>query len=71
MQNCIRQLSSGGASLAEVFRVTVYLADMNEWQTFNEIYKMYFREPYPARTAVQCVLWGGIRVEVEMWAVAR
>lgn len=71
MQNCIRQLASGGASLADVFRATVYLAEMQEWPTFNQIYEMYFNEPYPARTAVQCVLWGGIRVEIEMWAVGR
>lgn len=71
MRNCVRQLSAGGASLADVFRVTVYLADMSQWQAFNGIYRSYFTAPYPARTAVQCVLWGGIQVEIEMWAIAR
>jgi reactive intermediate/imine deaminase len=71
MQNCVRQLAAGGVSLRDVFRVTVYLGDMKEWEAFNEVYRTYFTQPYPARTAVQCVLWGGIRVEIEMWAIAR
>jgi reactive intermediate/imine deaminase len=71
MQNCVRQLRSGGASLTNVFRVTVYLSDMQEWAAFNEVYRTYVHEPFPARTAIQCVLWGGIQVEIDMWAVSR
>ena len=43
--------------------MTVYLADGNDWAAFNEVYKEFFKEPYPTRTAVGCQL-RGILVEV-------
>lgn len=71
MQNCIRQLESAGATLADVFRVTVYLDSLENWSALNDIYQTYFTPPYPARTAVQAVLWGGIQVEIDMMAAVR
>src|SRR2546429_41145 len=35
-----------------VLSVTVYLADVDDWGKFNDIYKETFRAPYPTRTAV-------------------
>ncbi|MCC6265445.1 MAG: RidA family protein [Bryobacterales bacterium] len=68
LENCRRQLNAAGADFADVFKVTVYLKDMAEWDRFNTVYREHFREPFPARTAIQAVLWGGILVEVEMLA---
>ena len=56
-------LAAAGATLDDVFSVTVYLADGNDWAAFNEVYKEFFKEPYPTRTAVGCQL-RGILVEV-------
>ncbi len=66
--NCRRRLDEGGATLRDVFKVTVYLADLNDWAAFNEVYRQYFIPPYPVRTAIQAELLGGIKVEIEMLA---
>ena len=67
--NCRRLLSSAGASLADVFKVNVYLSDISEWARFNAIYEEFIPPPLPARTAVQAILLPNFRVEIEMWAV--
>lgn len=68
LENCLSQLNAAGAGFQDVFKVVVYLKDMAEWDRFNAVYREYFRDPFPARTAIQAVLWGGILVEVEMLA---
>jgi 2-iminobutanoate/2-iminopropanoate deaminase len=44
-------LKRRGLSLADVFKCTVFLADIAEWPAFNDVYKQYFSAPYPARGA--------------------
>ena len=62
-------LEAAGCSLEDVVKVNVFLADLGDFDAFNEAYRAAFEEPYPARTTVQAGLPGGIRVEIE--AVAR
>ena len=71
LDNCRTQLESGGASLDDAFKVNVYLKDLDHWPRFNEVYKKYFREPLPVRTAVQTGLLGTLLVEIEMWAIKK
>jgi 2-iminobutanoate/2-iminopropanoate deaminase len=52
LQNVSAVLEAGGASLAQVVKVTVFLKDMNDFAAMNEVYKQFFSEPYPARAAV-------------------
>ena len=61
-------LRAAQASMEDIASVTVYLADENDWDAFNEVYKEFFRPPYPARTAVGCNL-RGILVEVSVVAM--
>lgn len=68
MANCVERLGNAGCTLADVFKVNVYMSDLAEWQRFNTIYREYLSDPAPVRTAVQAVLLPGLRVEVEMWA---
>ena len=56
-------LEAAGASMSDVVSVIVYLVETAEWAAFNEVYKEFFTEPYPTRTAVGVEL-RGIRVEV-------
>jgi 2-iminobutanoate/2-iminopropanoate deaminase len=42
----------------------VYLADIKEFATLNEIYLEFFSEPFPARTTISCVL-RDILIEVD------
>lgn len=67
--NCETQLQAAGAGLADVFKVNVYLRDIEEWARFNRVYAAMMQQPFPARTAVQARLpVEGFRVEIEMWA---
>ena len=71
LQNCRKQLETGGCSLNDVFKVNVYLTDLDNWPRFNEVYKTYFQNPKPVRTAVQTPLLYTLLVEIEMWAVKK
>ena len=45
-------LESSGASLADVVKVTVYLADYSDFDAVNEAYGKFFGPNYPARTLI-------------------
>ncbi|MDR0832776.1 MAG: RidA family protein [Candidatus Symbiothrix sp.] len=45
-------LAAAGLTVDNVIKTTVFLADMADFTTVNEIYGNHFREPYPARSAV-------------------
>jgi 2-iminobutanoate/2-iminopropanoate deaminase len=65
-------LAAHGLSLRDVVRVQVMLADIADWPRFNEIYREYFSEPFPARSAFGTTgLALGARVEVEAFVVRR
>lgn len=47
-------LASAGRSFDDVFKCTVFLADIDEWDEFNAVYKTYFQPGrYPARSVVE------------------
>jgi enamine deaminase RidA (YjgF/YER057c/UK114 family) len=71
LDNCALQLATAGCTLQDVFKVNVYIKDLKEWPHFNNVYKHYFTEPKPVRTAVESGLLMTLRVEVEMWAVKK
>lgn len=63
-------LSRHGLGFGDVFKCTVFLADMADCPAFNAIYAQHF-EPgrYPARSAMGVNgLALGARVEMECWA---
>jgi 2-iminobutanoate/2-iminopropanoate deaminase len=70
IQNVERVLKAAGSSLAEVVKVTAHLANMQDRDGFNRVYRELFAEPYPARTTVGSQL-DGILVEVDVIAVRR
>lgn len=45
-------LEDTGSCLEQVIKTTVFLADMGDFAAMNEVYASYFKEPYPARSAV-------------------
>jgi reactive intermediate/imine deaminase len=66
LNNIKRVLEQNGSSLDRVVKCTVFLADMREWQDFNDIYVTYFRARKPARSAMGATgLALGARVEIE------
>jgi 2-iminobutanoate/2-iminopropanoate deaminase len=66
MDNIIASLKKHGASIDSVVQCTVALADMADWPAFNEVYRGYFKEHFPARMAYGANgLALGARVEVQ------
>ena len=43
---------SAGGDFDRVVRVTIYLVDLGQFPTVNEIMATYFKEPFPARVTV-------------------
>jgi 2-iminobutanoate/2-iminopropanoate deaminase len=60
-------LQAAGCSLNDVVKCTVHLADMNDFERYNAVYRACFKDVavLPARTTVQSVLWNGIQVEID------
>ena len=70
-KNISHILSAAGLGLDNVVKVTVMMADMNDFADMNEVYASYFSEPYPARSAYAVkTLPKNSRLEIECIAVA-
>ncbi len=66
MLNIEAALARRGLAMEHVVKCTVFLADIAEWGTFNEVYKKHFSHPYPARSALGASgLAVNARVEME------
>jgi len=64
--------SAADASLGDAVKLTVYLVDLGDFATVNEVMAGLFEPPYPARAAVQvAALPRGARVEVDAVLVPR
>jgi len=71
LENLKGIVEAAGSSLDRVVRVTVFLADMNEFAAMNEVYGRYFRSQPPARSTVQVArLPRDVRVEIDVIALA-
>ncbi len=57
---------AAGGSLADVAKLTVYLADLANYPTVNEVMPRFFEEPFPARAVIGvAALPLGVAVEIE------
>ena len=71
-KNLAAVLEASGSSLEHVVKATVFLADMNDYNTLNELYKKQFKGDPPARTTVQVArLPRDARIEIEVVAVLK
>jgi len=71
MENLKAVLEAAGSSLSRVVQTTCFLADMEDFPGFNEVYARYFAPPYPARATVAVkALPRGVKVEVACVALA-
>jgi len=69
-KNLAAVLAAADLTFAHVVRMTVYLLDLGEFATVNEIYARHVREPFPARATVGvAALPKGARVEIDAIAV--
>lgn len=66
LSNLKAVLAAAGASLENVVKTTVFLADMNDFAAMNTVYSEFFTENCPARSAVQVArLPKDVKVEIE------
>ena len=57
---------AAGGSLDDIVKLTIYLTDLANFATVNEVMESYFAKPYPARAALGVAsLPLGVDVEAE------
>ncbi len=70
MANIHEVLKEAGMGFENVVSVTAYIANINDFPTFNAVYREFFPEDPPARATVQvAALNVGAQVELQMIAV--
>lgn len=70
LENIRAVLARHGSSMDRVVKCTVMMADMSEWGKMNAVYVTFFKEHYPARSALGASgLALGAKVEIECLAV--
>ena len=66
MENVKAVLAASGATLDDVVKTNLYVADMNDFNKINETYGRYFQKTPPARATLQmAALPRGARIEIE------
>jgi len=70
LRNLQAVLDAAGCTFADVVKTTCFLADINDFNAFNEVYVRFMTDPAPARSTFQvAALPRGGRVEIEAIAV--
>jgi 2-iminobutanoate/2-iminopropanoate deaminase len=71
MENIAGLLKAESLGFGNIVKTTIFLADIGDFQTVNEIYGSYFKQAPPARSTVQAgALPKNVRIEIEVIAVA-
>ncbi len=70
-ENICAILNSGGASLNDVVKLTIFLKSVKDYPAVNEVRARYFKAPYPASTCVEVsnFVLDGLLVEIDAVAV--
>jgi 2-iminobutanoate/2-iminopropanoate deaminase len=64
LENIKAILAAGGATMADVVKVSAHLSDLALFERYNKVYATYFPDPKPTRTTVGSQLLG-ILVEID------
>lgn len=71
-RNLATVLEASGSSVDHIVKATVFLADMNDYNKMNELYRAKFKGDPPARSTVQVArLPRDARIEIEAVAVLK
>ncbi len=70
MRNLGAILSEAGMSYSDIVKTTIFVQDLADFKTVNEVYASFFEGDYPARSCVQVAAlpMGGL-VEIECVAM--
>lgn len=70
LRNLSAVFEASGASLSQVVKTTVFLADMDDFTAMNEVYARFFASDPPARATVQAArLPRDAKVEIDATAI--
>ncbi len=70
-ENLNAVVKAAGGEFKDIVKLNVYLTDLGNFPTVNEIMAKYFSEPYPARAAIGvAALPRGAQVEIDAVMVA-
>lgn len=71
LENITAVLRAEGLGLEAIVKTTIFLTNLGDFQTVNEIYGSYFKSDPPARSTVQvAALPKGAAIEIEVIAAA-
>lgn len=66
LENIMEILKEKGLSMDNIVKTTIFLVNLDDFEKVNQIYKEYFKEPYPARSTIQVAkLPKGALIEIE------
>lgn len=70
LENVQAILEEAGSDMSQVVKCTVFVMDMNDFDSINKVYATFFEKPYPARTLVEVSkLPKNAKIEIEAVAV--
>jgi 2-iminobutanoate/2-iminopropanoate deaminase len=72
LENVKAVVEAGGGRMEDVVKTTVFLKDMNDFAKMNDVYKTFFQNDPPARSAIEAArLPKDVLVEIECVALVR
>ena len=71
LENVRKVLAAADSDLAHVIQTRNYVRDAADVPLYNQLYREYFTEPFPARTTITNCLPPTLRYEIEVVAVKR
>ena len=71
VENLRQILEAAGSDLAHVVQTRNYVRDAADVPLYNQLYREYFKTPFPARTTITNCLPPTLRYEIECVAVKR
>lgn len=71
IENVAKVLEAAGSDLRHVIQTRNYVRDATDVVLYNQLYREYFSEPFPARTTITNCLPPTLRYEIEVVAVKR
>jgi 2-iminobutanoate/2-iminopropanoate deaminase len=71
VENLRKVLQTAGCDLDDVIQTRNYVRDAEEVPRYNELYREYFKAPFPTRTTITNCLSAALKYEIECIAVAR
>ncbi len=71
IENLKKILEAAGSDLAHVIQTRNYVREATDVPLYNQLYREYFKEPFPARTTITNCLPTTLKYEIECVAVRK